>query len=79
MRNQWVVQECVEMNVHVYLLCSIFCEPQSCEPAIIIRVEYHQCHDHINIVEENYSESVTIVRRQRFEGGFHIRKKYSKK
>ena len=31
------------------------------------------------IVEENYSESVTIVRRQRFEGGFHIRKKYSNK
>ena len=31
------------------------------------------------LVEENYSESVTIVRRQRFEGGFHIRKKYSKK
>ena len=26
------------------------------------------------LVEENYSESVTIVRRQRFEGGFHIRK-----
>ena len=33
----------------------------------------------VKIVEENYSESVTIVRRQRFEGGFHIRKKYSKK
>ena len=45
------------------------------------------CHLHIYrglqnlyvIVEENNSESVTIVRRQRFEGGFHIRKKYSKK
>ena len=27
----------------------------------------------------NSGESVTIERRQRFEGGFHIRKKYSKK
>ena len=33
----------------------------------------------LRIVEENCSEFVTIVRRQRFEGGFHIRKKYSKK
>ena len=31
------------------------------------------------LVEENYSESVTIVWRQRFEGGFHIRQKYSTK
>ena len=31
-----------------------------------------------SIVEENYSESVTIVRRQSLEGGFHNRKKYSK-
>ena len=31
------------------------------------------------LVEENSGESVTIVRRQRFEGGFHIRNKYSKK
>ena len=28
----------------------------------------------VYIVEENYNESVTIVRRQRFEGGFYIRK-----
>ena len=27
-----------------------------------------------HIVEDNSGESVTIVRRQRFEGGFHIRK-----
>ena len=29
-------------------------------------------------IEDNSGESVTIVRRQRFEGAFHIRKKYSK-
>ena len=31
------------------------------------------------IAEEHYSESVTIVRRQRYEGGFHIRKNTLKK
>ena len=33
----------------------------------------------IHIAEENYGEFVTIVRRQRFKGGFGIIKKYSKK
>ena len=45
----------------------------------IILLKYTHIFFAFLVVEENYSESVTIVRRQRFEGGFHIRKKYSKK
>ena len=58
--------------------CSIQSEYKRIIRIIITKIKC-VTNSFIILVEENYSESVTIVRRQRFEGGFHFRKKYSKK
>ena len=74
--NPTVLNFAIHVTMHVWIigLCMFVSSRQN-------RIYY--CFFYIlsclMVVEENYSESVTIVRRQRFEGGFHIRKKYSKK
>ena len=45
-------------------------------PMIIVKGKTcDRCRNSWDVVEDKYCESVTIVRRQRFEGGFHIRTK----